>query len=392
MKTIHDYTFGEKLKDILLQWGLSDKVSTYIVDFSLLFLIFVCSVILYYILKFILNRFIKKLIDRSVSKWDDYMHEEKVFTRLALLIPALIIRLFLDATVTAHPHAIHVIDVFLKLYMIGIMLLVAVSFLNAVHRIYGEFEVAVSKPIKGYIQIGKIIVFIVGGIIIISTLVGQSPLTILAGLGAISAVLLLIFKDSLLGFVAGVQLSNNKMVKIGDWITIAKHHTDGIIIDISLVTVKVRNWDNSVSLIPTYTLVSDSFQNWRSMTDAGGRRLKRSFLIDIRSIKTADEPLFEKIKSILTVENSPAASDLPLTNLGVFRRYLMDYLKKVPEINLNMGILVSLLQSSEMGLPVEIIVYTRFPDYPAFESFQSELFEHIYSVLHVFDLSAYQQS
>jgi len=392
MNTVNDYTFSEKLKELLLHLGFSDKVSAYVVDFSVLFIIFLGSIIIYYILKFILNRFLTKLIDKSVSKWDDYLHEEKVFTRLALLIPALIVQFFLNSVVTSHPHAIHLIDVVLKLYMVAIVLLVIISFLNAVYRIYGEFEVAVSKPIKGYIQIVKIIVFIVGGIVIISTLVGQSPLTIIAGLGAVSAVLLLIFKDSILGFVAGVQLSSNKMVKIGDWITIAKHNADGIVVDISLVTVKVRNWDNSLSLIPTYALISESFLNWRSMMDAGGRRLKRSFLIDIRSIKAADQNLLEKTRDFITSENFLVNSTERLTNLGLFRHYLMHHLKKVPEINTGAGILVRLLQSSETGLPVEIIVYTRFPDYPSFENFQSELFEHIYSILNSFELSAYQQS
>jgi len=391
MVTINDLTFSDKLRDVLLHMGLSDKVSAYITDFSVLFLIFFFSIIFYYILKFILNRFVKKLIDKSVNKWDDYLHDEKVFTRIALLIPALIVQFFLNSVVTSHPHAIHLIDIILKLYMIAVVILVIISFLNAVYRIYGEFEVAVSRPIKGYIQIVKIIVFIVSGIIIISTLVEQSPLTILAGLGAVSAVLLLIFKDSLLGFVAGVQLSSNKMVHIGDWITFTKHNADGIIVDISLVTVKVRNWDNSVALIPTYSMISESFLNWRSMMDAGGRRLKRSFLIDIRSVKVADQELIEKTKELIGSDNFPGNSPDPLTNLGLFRHYLMGHLKKVPEINTGAGILVRLLQATDKGIPVEIIVYTRFPDYPAYENFQSGLFEHIYSILHVFELTAYQQ-
>ena len=391
MIIINDLTFSDKLRDVLLHMGLSDKVSAYITDFSVLFLIFFFSIIFYYILKFILNRLVKKLIDKSVNKWDDYLHEEKVFTRIALLIPALIVQFFLNSVVTSHPHAIHLIDIILKLYMIAVVILVIISFLNAVYRIYGEFEVAVSRPIKGYIQIVKIIVFIVSGIVIISTLVEQSPLTILAGLGAVSAVLLLIFKDSLLGFVAGVQLSSNKMVHIGDWITFAKYNVDGVVVDISLVTVKVRNFDNSVSLIPTYFMVSDSFQNWRSMMDAGGRRLRRSFLIDIRSIKVADQDLLEKTKDFISSENFPVDQTSPPTNLGLFRHYLTSYLKKVPEINTDSGILVRLLQPTSTGLPIEIIVYTRFPDYPAFESFQSGLFEHIYSILHVFELSAFQQ-
>lgn len=391
MKTMNEYTFSEKLRELLLQLGLSEKISGYIVDFSVLFIICLISVILYYILKFILNRFLKRLVDRSVSKWDDYLQAEKVFTRLALLIPAIIIQIFLTSTVTTHPHAIHLIDVTLKLYMIAIVLLVINSFLNAVYRIYGEYEMEVSKPVKSYLQIGKIIIYIVGGIVVISTLLGKSPLTILAGLGAVSAILLLIFKDSILGFVAGVQLSSNRMVRIGDWITIARHDADGIVIDISLVTVKVRNWDNSVSLIPTYALISDSFINWRSLKGAGGRRLKRSFLIDIRSIKVADQNLLEKTKDLISIENFPVSQGEMLTNLGLFRHYMMDHLGNIPEINQDRGILIRLLQSTAVGVPVEIIVYTNFPDYTTFEKFQSELFEYIYSILHIFDLTAYQQ-
>jgi miniconductance mechanosensitive channel len=391
MKALNDITFGEKLKELLLRLNLSDKVSTYIVDFSVLIIIFLSSVIIYYILKFILNRILKKIIDKSVSKWDDYLYEEKVFTRLALLFPALVLQAFLNSVVTSHPHAIHMIDVVLKLYMISIVLLVITSFLNAVYRIYGEFEVAASKPIKGYIQIVKILVFIVGGIIIISTFVGQSPLTILAGLGAVSAVLILIFKDSILGFVAGVQLSSNKMVHIGDWITFAKYNTDGIVVDISLVTVKVRNWDNSVSLIPTYFMVSDSFLNWRSMAEGGGRRLRRSFHIDIRTVKEAGQDILEKTNDLIQTDKLPINLARKITNLGLFRYYLLDYLRKVPEINTEMSILVKLLQATDVGLPVEIIAYTRFPDYPAFESFQSALFEHIYSVMYLFELAPYQR-
>jgi miniconductance mechanosensitive channel len=390
MKIMTEYTFAEKLRETLLHMGLSDKISGYIVDFSVLFIIFLSSVMVYYILKFILNRFIKKLIDRSVSKWDDYLHEEKVFTRIALLIPALIIQFFLNSAVTSHPHAIHMIEVVLRLYMIAIVILVIISFLNAVYRIYGEFEVAVSRPIKGYIQILKIIVFIFSGIVIISTLVGQSPITILAGLGAISAVLLLIFRDSLLGFVAGIQLSSNKMVHIGDWITFAKYNADGIVIDISLVTVKVRNWDNSVSLIPTYFMVADSFLNWRSMAESGGRRLKRSLNIDVRTVKEASQEMFDRTNDLVHVDNSMFPHG-KITNLGIFRIYLMDYLKKCPEINTGMDILVRLQQGTDLGLPMEIIAYTRFPDLAAFESFQSGLFEHIYSVLPLFELAPYQR-
>lgn len=209
MQEFHTYTFTERFREILVHWGFSGKISNYIVDFFGLFVVFVVSVIVYYILKFIINRFLKRLIIRSKSKWDDYLYENKVFTRLCLIVPALIIDLFLSSIISDYPKAIHFIEVVLELYTAAIMIIVANSFLNAVYHIYGDYEIANSKPIKGYVQILKIVVFLIGAIIISSMLIGQSPIKLLAGLGALSAVLLLIFKDPILGFVAGVQLSTN---------------------------------------------------------------------------------------------------------------------------------------------------------------------------------------
>ncbi|MCX6250351.1 MAG: mechanosensitive ion channel [Bacteroidetes bacterium] len=391
MQTVTPSVYEEKFRETLLTWGFSDKIAHYIVDFSVLFIILFCAVLVFYITKFILNRFLKRIVEKSASKWDDYLYEERVFTRLALLIPALIIQLSLETSVHNHPHAIHLIEVVLRFYMISIVILATISFLNAVHRIYGEYEVAESKPIKSYIQIGKIIVYVIGGIIMISALIGQSPLSILAGLGALSAVLLLVFKDSLLGFVAGIQLSSNNMLKINDWIVAPKHNADGIVLDITLVTVKVRNWDNSVTLIPTYSLVTDSFMNWRSMDEAGGRRLRRYFLIDVRSVRVVNEKLREKVKGFNIPEDAFKEQGLPATNLGLFRRYLQEYLKNVPEINQDSLHLVRVLQATEAGLPVEITVYTRFPEFTGFEAFQSKFFEHIYAVLPAFELGAYQR-
>jgi miniconductance mechanosensitive channel len=279
MNPVNAQNFHDTFKNTLMNWGISGEYSEYAADFAALVIILFASIIIYYITKFIINRILKRLIEKSTSQWDDYLYEEKVFTRLALLLPALFLQVALTPTISEYPEAIRIIGIILHVYMTAIFLLVVVSFLNTVYRIYGEFEVADSKPIKGYLQIARIVVYIIGGISIISILIGQSPMTLLAGLGAMSAILLLIFKDSILGFVAGVQLSSNKMLMIGDWITMPRYNADGTVIDISLMTVKVRNFDNSVSFIPAYTLISDSFQNWRSMADAGGRRMKRSILI-----------------------------------------------------------------------------------------------------------------
>jgi miniconductance mechanosensitive channel len=330
------------------------------------------------------------VIVRSKSKWDDYLYENKVFTRLCLIVPALIIDLFLTSIISDYPKAIHFIEVVLEVYSATIMILVANSFLNSVYHIYGDLEVANTKPIKGYLQIIKIIVFVIGAIIISSMLIGQSPLTLLAGLGALSAVLLLIFKDPILGFVAGIQLSTNNMLQIGDWISMPAHNVDGTVIDISLVIVKVRNWDNSVSTIPTYTLISESFQNWRDLMPEGGRRMKRFLQIDMTSISPCNQALLKKLEKYDLPEIVSGKTFTEQTNLGYFRYYLMNLLRMHPDVNQQMTILVRQLQPTHYGLPIELVAYSLIPDLAMFENFQSALFEHIFSVLPDFELKPYQ--
>lgn len=379
------------LRALLLKWGFGETFSASIVDFSVLFIILVISVILYYLTRFFINRVLKRLVERSENKWDDHLYGQKVFTRLALMIPALILQASLGPSISKYPEAITVISLLLKLYETAIFLLVGNSFLNALYHIYGDYEFANAKPIKGYIQVGKIILFVVTGIIAVSVLMGQSPLNLLAGLGAMSAVLMLIFKDSLLGFVAGVQISNNKMMHIGDWITMPKYNTDGTVLDISLVTVKVRNFDNSVSFVPTYAFITDSFQNWRSMGDAGGRRLKRSLNIDVLTIGFASGSLVTRLKEIGLYRGDHTLSDDKPTNLGLFRAYLNDYLRSMPLINKETTLMVRHLPAGDTGLPLEIYAFYNPPDWGKAEETTSALFEHLYAVLTEFGLAAFQR-
>jgi len=391
MQDVTSETLNSGLRATLTEMGFSDRFAEYLVDFSTLIVILLTSVVVYYIAKFIINQLLKRLIRRSVSKWDDHLYEQKVFTRLAMLLPAIVLKVSLAPTIDKYPEAINYIDLGLKVYMVLIILMVVSSFLNAVYRIYGDLDVSDSKPIKGYIQVGKIIIYLIGGISVISLLIGQSPITLLAGLGAMSAVIMLIFKDSILGFVAGVQLSSNKMLQIGDWITMPKYNTDGTVIDVSLVTVKVRNFDNSVSCIPTYTLVSDSFQNWRSMGEAGGRRMKRSVLIDVATIRFADPGMIENLKKQKIILNDTDAVDMHLTNLGLFRNYILGYLRRIPNLNQDASLMVRTLQPTENGLPLELYAFYIPPDWAEFEDFQARLFEHIFSVLPEFGLKAFQR-
>jgi miniconductance mechanosensitive channel len=379
------------LKEFLLGLGLPDTVASYIVDFAYLFIVLAASIVAYYIAKFIINNFLKRLVRRSKSKWDDHLYENKVFTRLALLLPAFVLEVAIQAAAPQHPDAVRFMEMGLKIYIILILILVIFSFFNSVRKIYGELDMAGSKPIKGYLQIGKIITWLIGGISIISILLGQSPLSLLAGLGALSAVLMLIFKDSLLGFVAGVQISSNRLLSLGDWITMPKYHTDGTVIDISLVTVKVRNFDNSVSCLPTYTLISDSFQNWRSMGDAGGRRLKRAFLVDTATIGFFDPGLVETLKGKgITIDLQILGEEVK-TNLGLFRCYLVGRLRGLPNINQNATLMVRTLQPTEFGLPVEIYAFVYPPDWSDFENFQASFFEEIFAALPEFGLRAFQR-
>jgi len=383
---------GNGFKALLLRWGLGDSVARHIVDFSSLFVVFLISIIVYQVVKFLINRVLKRMVERSENKWDDHLYDQKVFTRLALMLPLMILQVSLAPTISDYPHAVNILGVILKLCEVGVFLLVGISFLNAVYKIYGDYELAYAKPIKGYVQIGKIILYIIVGIVAISVLIGQSPLSLLAGLGAMSAVLMLIFKDSLLGFVAGVQLSNNKMLHIGDWITMPKYNTDGTVLDISLVTVKVRNFDNSVSCVPTYILITDSFQNWRSMGDAGGRRLKRQVNIDIFTIRFAGEELISGLKAKGLYREVTMAETGAMTNLGLFRRYLYDFLKSQPLVNNESTLMVRHLPAGDTGLPIEIYAFYSPPDWANAENTTAAIFEHIYAVLPEFGLAAYQRA
>ncbi|MCX6279247.1 MAG: mechanosensitive ion channel [Bacteroidetes bacterium] len=391
MHEITTQTINTGLKATLVHWGFNDTLAGYCADFSSLIIILVASIVVYYIAKIIINKILKRLVEKSASKWDDHLYNQRVFIRLAMLLPPLVLKVSLATSIAQYPEAIRILELGLNLYMVFIIMLVVISFLNAVYHIYGEFDIAESKPIKGYVQIAKIVAYIMGGISMISILIGQSPMALLAGLGAMSAVIMLIFKDSILGFVAGVQLSNNNMLHIGDWITMPKNNTDGTVIDVSLVTVKVRNFDNSVSCIPTYTLISDSFQNWRSMGEAGGRRMKRSVLIDVATIRFVDDKLIENLKAkrINVTETTP--SDLDSTNLELFRLHILGHLRTINNLNQDASLMVRTLQATENGLPIELYAFYVPPDWSDFEAFQSRLFEHIFAILPEFGLKAFQR-
>ena len=360
--------------------------------------------------KQLLLRIIKNLVERTKTVWDDILLKRKVFNRLSHLAPALVIYAMAAFVGQGSPTVIATIQRVAMVYMAVVGLLVLDASLTAVIDIYRTFELARRRPIRGFVQAAKVILFLVGGIIIVSVIMGKSPGLLLGGLGAMTAVFMLIFKDSILGLVAGIQLSANQMLHIGDWIEMPKYGADGDVIDISLTTVKVQNWDKTITAIPTYALISDYFKNWRGMSESGGRRIKRSIHIDMASIKFCNQAMLDKFKRFKCireyveqklqainehntaegVDESDLVNGRHLTNVGTFRAYVAAYLRNHSKVHQGMTFLVRHLQPTAEGLPIEIYVFSNDQVWANYEAIQADIFDHILAVVPEFELRVFQ--
>ena len=413
MHTWHDqlslWFFG-KQEFAKLDWHLG-----LVVDAVLFAVVLIAALVSYIIFRKVLIRIVHKLVQKTTNNWDDELLKSRLFSWVSMLIPALII-------LKAAPHAIitlydgemlfsHTVQVIAKLLIIVLSLLSLHSILNIIERLYERFEVSRELPIKGLIQVVKILLLIGSVIFIISTLLGKSPVLIFSGLGAMTAIMMLIFKDSILGLVAGIQLSANRMVARGDWIEMPKFGADGEVLEVALTTVKVKNWDKTITTIPTYALISDSFKNWRGMSSSGVRRIKRSVNIDMSTIGFLDDEQMQKMRQISLLQNyldtkekeidewnqqtvTPDTTNKvnarSLTNLGTFRAYIREYLHNHTKISSNETLLVRQLQPTEHGIPIEIYVFTTDNAWIKFEDIQSDIFDHFLSILPEFGLRAFQ--
>ena len=391
--------------------GLSPNAVVIITKAVFLTGMILISLAAYFITKKIILAVIHRIVQKTAAAWDDNLHEKGVFQRLSYLAPALVIYYFSALILPEYPVAVEVIQRLGRAYMIGIAILVIDAFLSTCNDIYEGYEISKTRPIKGYIQVFKIIGYCVGLILIITTIMKTSPVGILSGIGAMSAVLLLVFKDTILGFVASIQLTANNLVHIGDWIEMPKYGADGEVMEINLQTVKVRNWDKTITTIPIYSLISDSFKNWRGMQQSGGRRIKRSIVIDMTSIRFCDQEMLERFKSFdllrdylagklkeVDEDNARKKGDKHynvnkrnLTNIGTFRAYLIEYLKQHPKIHNSMTFLVRQLQPGSQGLPVEIYVFSNDQEWARYESIQADIFDHLLAVIPEFNLRVFQQ-
>ncbi|MEI6748609.1 MAG: mechanosensitive ion channel family protein [Bacteroidales bacterium] len=401
---------GNLIRNIMLRLGATDIEASHASDLADFIGVLFIGVLLYYLAKLIIIRVLKRIAKQTKSIWDDVLLEKKVFNRMAFLLPGILIYQFAPATLEEFPGLVISVVKVTNLYIVFVVLLIINSFFNAVYAIYEDTEFARLHPIKGYIQVAKIIVFIVGGILILSYLFNQTPLYLLGGLGAFSAVMLLIFKDPILGLVGGIQLSANDMVRKGDWINMPKFSADGTVVEISLTTVKVQNWDNTITTLPTYSLVSDAFQNYRGMQESGGRRLKRSININMQSVKFCTPEMLERFRKIRLISEYVDQKEAELntynienniddevlingrrqTNLGVFRAYLEAFLQNHPMVHQDMTLLVRQLQPTDLGIPMEIYVFSRITEWAAFENLQSDIFDHILAIIPLFDLQVFQ--
>jgi len=398
------------INDYFVQMGVSDTWSTILKVVVLAVVVLLISYLVNKLTKYYIIKAIVRVIRKTKSQYDDFFIERKVFHRLSHLAPAIVLFVLNGIVFNDFPEIGGFVRKAILIYLVLVFVWSLTAFFNAIMDIYNAHEYSEERPIKGYIQVVQIIGYFIGVLIVVSIVFNVKLMSIFTGLGAIAAVLILVFKDTILGFVASVQLSANKMVRTGDWISMPSHNTDGTVIDISLNTVKVQNWDKTISTIPTYAMVSHPFMNWKGMEESGGRRIKRSVNIDMRSVKFCSPELLKRIKKVhylkdyiaekeveianhnkkLGIDDSTTVNGRRLTNLGLFRKYLEQYLHFHPKIHNDMTFLVRHLQPTEKGLPIEFYVFSSDQAWANYESIQADIMDHILAVLPEFELQVYQ--
>lgn len=401
------------LKNLIEEWvaatGVTEHLAELISVSMLLLLIAAGAYLVYWLLRNYLLKLIQRVTLTTANRWDDALMGARVFHRFLRLIPLTFISLSIDRL---WPDDF----MLLKRLLFALIILTGAravdAFLNAIADIYKKHKNATRRPIRPFIQSLVIVLYLFAAIFMISVLLDKSPWNLFGLLGGLTAVTMLVFKDTILGFVAGIQLGAYDMVREGDWIEMSKFGADGDVIEVTVNTVKVRNWDKTISTIPTYALISDSFKNWRGMSESGGRRIKRHICIDMNTVRFADEAMLEKFRKIkflkeyvecrqveIDAANAEQGIDLSSTvvngrrqtNLGIFRAYLQHYLRNNPKIHKEMTFLVRHLQPTAQGLPVEIYVFSSDKVWANYEGIQADIFDHILASIPEFGLRVYQQ-
>lgn len=399
------------INDKLVSWGLTPEVAGYIDQYLAFILVLIIAFGTHLICKKVLLRIVNKMVKKTKATWDDILLSERLLGNLSRIIAPLIISILIPiAFAKVSSGILHFMLKACDVYILISILIFLNTLFTAIYTLYSSQEKYRDRPLKGLLQTVQVILWFVGIIIGIAILIERDPLTLLAGLSASAAILMLVFKDSIMGVVSGVQLSANDMLKVGDWIAMPKYGADGTVIEVTLNTVKVQNWDKTITTIPPYALVSDSFQNWRGMEESGGRRIKRSINIDMSSVHFCTPEMLDKYRKIgllksyieetekdikvynemHQIDNSILVNGRRQTNLGVFRAYLVAYLRSMPRVNQELTLLVRHLQPTERGIPVELYFFSANTEWGAYEDLQADVFDHLLAIIPEFGLRVFQ--
>ncbi len=398
------------LNEFISGLGLSEFYTLVVNKAILIAVAILIGIMVNLIAKKVFLSIITRIVRKTKTKWDDIFVERGVFTRLVNIVPALVLYFAVSYIFPTADAAESLIQRVILAYMITVVLFMLSSLISSINIIYSSYAISRNRPVKGYLQVVRVFVIMVGVVLIITTILNKSPLGFLSGIGALSAVIMLVFKDSILGLVASVQLTGNDMVRIGDWITVPDYGADGDVVDIKLQTVMIQNFDKTIVSVPIYSLISSSFKNWRGMSDSDGRRIKRHLSIDMNSIKFCSPEMIERFKKIdilgdyiagkqqeidednitKKANTSEMINGRRMTNLGVFRAYIEAYLRNHPKINKNMTFLVRQLQPTEEGIALELYVFSRDQNWAHYEGIQADIFDHLLATISYFDLAVYQ--
>lgn len=392
-------------------FGLDPMLALYLKLLTLILVLFIICLLSYYLTKIVIVNFVHKIFLKTKVVWDDVLVEKRVFEKMAYLIPAFIIVLVAPYIFGDFPKVIEYAIFLSNIFIIIVIIRSTITLLSVFDEILSHIVILADKPITTYIQVLKIGVYFIGGILVLSLILGKSPFYFLGAMGAMTAILLLIFKDTILGFVASIQMSVYDMVRVGDWISMPKYDADGDVMSINLNTVKVQNWDKTITTIPTYAFITDSFKNWRGMNDSGGRRIKRAIYLKVSSFKFCNEKMLSQFKKYKLIEdyiiekendvqkfNSKmfdneidSVNNRRMTNIGVFRIYAEKYIMAHPNINGEMTLMVRQLESTSKGLPLEIYCFSSEREWVKYERIVSDIFDHLYTITSEFELEVFEE-
>jgi len=389
-----------------------DSVKLWLQDYPVLYDnlkfigVFGLAVVSYFVVKYIIYKIIKKITAKTKTEIDDLVFNAKLTRRIAIIAPVFVLNRFSHLL----PQFENEIEILSAILIVLMIMLTIGSFLTSYNEVYERLGKSAERPIKGYLQVAKIFTYFFGVIFIIGIITGQNVWNLFAGLAAASALVLLIFRDTILSFVASVQINSYDLIRKGDWIEMKKYGADGDVIDISLNVIKVQNWDKTIVVIPTYKLLEESFINWRGMQMTGSRRIKRSILIDVNSVKFCDEEMLNRFKKYQMiseylqtkteeikqhnlekgVDDSQLINGRRLTNIGTFRIYLENYLKQRQDVNTGLTFMVRHLDPGPTGIPIEVYVFAATTEWVKYEGIQADIFDHIFAVVPLFDLKVFQ--